>query len=120
MEARKSEKAVGSQISDSTHGLDTTDRSEIPDMTWYKSSGLRKLYFMFPILFIAATIKGYDASLLNGLQTMKPWREGELISSLVRGCSTLIISRLWQPKGSDLGIIYCDPQHWFLLCSSHW
>jgi hypothetical protein len=52
-----------------------TFRLEVPEVTWYKDRGLCKLYLMLPILFIAATIKGYDASLLNGLQTMEPWRE---------------------------------------------
>lgn len=30
-----------------------------------------------PILFLAATTNGYDGSLLNGLQTLDPWQEGE-------------------------------------------
>ena len=43
---------------------------EIPDKTWYKDPGLRKLYVMMPILFLGATNNGYYGSLLNGLQTM--------------------------------------------------
>ncbi|EXJ78445.1 hypothetical protein A1O1_08845 [Capronia coronata CBS 617.96] len=54
---------------------DTVFRLEVPQVTWWKDPGLRKLYLMFPILFIASTIKGYDGSLLNGLQTMEPWRD---------------------------------------------
>lgn len=46
----------------------------VPPVTWYKDSGLRKLYFMMPILFLGATTNGYDGSLLNGLQTMDPWQ----------------------------------------------
>ncbi|KAE8150342.1 general substrate transporter [Aspergillus avenaceus] len=48
---------------------------EIPDVTWWKHPGLRRLYAMMPILFLGSTINGYDGSLLNGLQTMAPWRE---------------------------------------------
>ena len=48
------------------------EHSEVP---WYKQTGLRKLYFMMPIMFLGATTNGYDGSLLNGLQTMDPWQE---------------------------------------------
>ncbi len=47
---------------------------EIPKITWYKHKGLRKLYALIPILFLNATINGYDSSLLNGLQTLHPWQ----------------------------------------------
>ncbi|KAF2098542.1 general substrate transporter [Rhizodiscina lignyota] len=45
-----------------------------PEVTWWKHKGLRKLYLMLPILFLAATTNGYDSSLLNGLQTLLPWQ----------------------------------------------
>ena len=48
---------------------------EVPEVTWYKDPGLRKLYLMMPLLFLGATINGYDGSLLNGLQTMDPWQD---------------------------------------------
>ena len=44
----------------------------VPEVTWWKSPGLRHLYLMIPILFLGSTINGYDGSLLNGLQTMPP------------------------------------------------
>ncbi|KAL5363461.1 general substrate transporter [Aspergillus floccosus] len=47
----------------------------IPDVTWWKHGGLRKLYALMPILLLGSTINGYDGSLLNGLQTMAPWRD---------------------------------------------
>lgn len=50
---------------------------EVPEVTWYKHAGLRRLYLMMPILMLCATINGYDGSLLNGLQTMDPWRDCE-------------------------------------------
>lgn len=48
---------------------------EVPQVTWWKHRGLRKLYPMMPILFLGSTINGYDGSLLNGLQTMTPWQD---------------------------------------------
>ncbi|OAG07860.1 general substrate transporter [Paraphaeosphaeria sporulosa] len=59
----------------SPHDPAQTGRLEVPEVTWYKEPGLRKLYLMIPILFLGATINGYDGSLLNGLQTLKPWQE---------------------------------------------
>jgi len=47
----------------------------VPVVAWYKNPGLRKLYAMMPIFFLGSTLTGYDGSLLNGLQTMEPWRE---------------------------------------------
>lgn len=46
---------------------------EVPEVIWWKSPGLRHLYLMMPILFLGSTVNGYDASLLNGLQTMDQW-----------------------------------------------
>ncbi|KAF2799173.1 general substrate transporter [Melanomma pulvis-pyrius CBS 109.77] len=41
---------------------------------WYQQPELRKLYLMMPFLFLGSTTLGYDASLLNGLQTMPAWK----------------------------------------------
>ncbi|KAL5048422.1 hypothetical protein BDW71DRAFT_196076 [Aspergillus fruticulosus] len=60
----------------------------IPIVTWWKHSGLRKLYVMMPILFLGLTINGYYGSLLNGLQRMGPWRD-----------------YFGNPKCSDLGLL---------------
>ncbi|KAL4786289.1 general substrate transporter [Aspergillus varians] len=60
----------------------------IPKVTWWRHSGLRRLYIMMPILFLGSTINGYDGSLLNGLQTMPPWRD-----------------YFDNPTGSDLGLL---------------
>ncbi|KAL4767001.1 general substrate transporter [Aspergillus nidulans var. acristatus] len=40
---------------------------------WYQQPKLRQLYIKMVILFLASTSLGYDASLLNGLQTMRSW-----------------------------------------------
>ncbi|KAL4964608.1 uncharacterized protein BDV14DRAFT_209220 [Aspergillus stella-maris] len=52
----------------------STEHVELPNGS-SKHSGLRRLYIMMPILFPGSTIDGYDGSLLNGLQTMPPWRD---------------------------------------------
>lgn len=52
----------------------------VPKVIWYRHKGLRKLYAIIPILFLNATINGYDSSLLNGLQTLHPWQTCKLSS----------------------------------------
>jgi hypothetical protein len=54
---------------------------DVPEVTWWKHRGLRKLYLMMPILFLGSTINGYDGSLLNGLQTMTPWQDCERLET---------------------------------------
>ncbi|KAI9731693.1 MAG: hypothetical protein M1834_004482 [Cirrosporium novae-zelandiae] len=69
---------VNDQNATSVHqgkAVSRLDGLEIPEVTWYKHPGLRKLYLMMPILFLGSTTNGYDGSLLNGLQTMDPWEE---------------------------------------------
>jgi hypothetical protein len=51
---------------------------QVPEVTWYKHAGLRKLYVMTPILMLCATVNGYDGSLLKGLQTMDTWQDCKL------------------------------------------
>jgi len=53
---------------------DSHVKLDVPQVTWYKDPGLRKLYCLMPIFMLGATTNGYDGSLLNGLQTMVPWR----------------------------------------------
>ncbi|KAL3470299.1 general substrate transporter [Aspergillus californicus] len=49
---------------------------QVPSSTvpWWQQSQLRQLYLMMIVLFLASTTLGYDASLLNGLQTMDTWK----------------------------------------------
>lgn len=47
----------------------------VPQVQWWKQSALRRLYMGMPVLMLAATINGYDGSLLNGLQTMDAWQK---------------------------------------------
>lgn len=54
-----------------------------PKVTWYKNSGLIRLYIMMPVLFLGSTVNGYDGSLLNGLQTMDTWSNCKCFESLV-------------------------------------
>jgi hypothetical protein len=48
----------------------TTIDLQVPHVIWWKDPALRNLYLVMPVLMLAATINGYDGSLLNGLQTM--------------------------------------------------
>lgn len=48
---------------------------DVPRVTWWRHKGLRHLYLMIPVLLLSATTNGYDSSLLNGLQTLKPWQD---------------------------------------------
>jgi hypothetical protein len=79
---------------------------EIPKITWYKEPGLRKLYMMMPIFFLGSTTNGYDGSLLNGLQTMVPWRDCMwwIKISLVHLLLTRIAADFDNPSGSRLGL----------------
>ncbi|KAL3454101.1 general substrate transporter [Aspergillus insuetus] len=52
-----------------THGVPS---STVP---WWQQRNLRGLYLKMIILFLASTSLGYDASLLNGLQTMDTWAD---------------------------------------------
>ncbi|KAL4782586.1 general substrate transporter, partial [Aspergillus varians] len=61
-------------------------------LPWYKQPKLRQLYVMMVILFLASTSMGYDASLLNGLQTMDSWAD-----------------YFNNPKGSRLGLFGAVP-----------
>ncbi|KAL2837705.1 general substrate transporter [Aspergillus pseudoustus] len=62
-------------------------------VSWIRHPGLRKLYLLMPILFLASTTRGYDASLLNGLQTVPAWRD-----------------YFGHPQGSELGLISATSQ----------
>lgn len=93
---------VDEHASSHPHDPPQGDRLEVPEVTWYKDPGLRKLYLMIPILFLGATINGYDGSLLNGLQTLKPWQECTF-SRLV--CLLALIREDFDhPHGSRIGL----------------
>ncbi|WQF77407.1 Putative major facilitator, sugar transporter, major facilitator superfamily [Colletotrichum destructivum] len=85
-----------------SHGVDHVDVANMNDVylqppeattvPWYKQTQLRKLYFNMVFLFLGSTTLGYDASLLNGLQTMQSWQ-----------------SYFDHPSGSRLGIFGAMP-----------
>ncbi|KAJ5080920.1 hypothetical protein N7456_013630 [Penicillium angulare] len=66
----------------------------VPQVQWWKQSALRRLYMGMPVLMLAATINGYDGSLLNGLQTMDAWQK-----------SPPIADRFGRRFGTALGIV---------------
>ncbi|KAL2831635.1 general substrate transporter [Aspergillus pseudoustus] len=75
-----------------TH-VDTSSHA-VPSSTapWWQQKNLRQLYLMMVFLFLSSTSLGYDASLLNGLQTMDTWAE-----------------YFNDPKGSRLGLFGALP-----------
>lgn len=90
-----------------TSSASATVRSElqIPQVTWYKNANLRKLYAMMPILFMGATTNGYDGSLLNGLQTMGPWQDRELLRrALYKQSIDHLHVGFNNPSGATLGL----------------
>jgi len=79
------------------------DHLDVPDVTWYKDPGLRKLYLLMPFLFLGATINGYDGSLLNGLQTMDPWQK----CTCMRAVDEWLLTNtdFNHPTGARIGLI---------------
>jgi hypothetical protein len=70
---------IGVTEASNAYGDEHVQGLAVPNVTWYKHKGLRKLYALIPILFLNATINGYDSSLLNGLQSLTPWQNRELL-----------------------------------------
>lgn len=62
---------------DHVENLNETQPPQGSDLPIWKQKELRKLYLMFLFLFLGSTTLGYDASLLNGLQTMNSWQACE-------------------------------------------
>lgn len=84
----------------------------VPEVTWWKHPGLRKLYLMMPVLFLGSTINGYDGSLLNGLQTMEPWQACK--SFLDHALSDRVpdsVSRLQQPIRTEARPLHCNSEY---------
>ncbi|KAK8217256.1 hypothetical protein M8818_001509 [Zalaria obscura] len=44
------------------------------EVTWYKDPGLRKLYMLCAVVWLASATTGYDGSMLNGLQILPIWQ----------------------------------------------
>ena len=72
---------------------------------WYKRPNLRRLYFcLVPAVLGVEMTSGYDGSILNGLQAVKPWLDCKYnaVREMVLACRWLILcnTRLRQPKWS--------------------
>lgn len=89
----------------------------VPAVAWYKDPGLRKLYAMMPIFFLGSTLTGYDGSLLNGLQTMEPWRECEFLAfQLQLQPNANLSGRLWRSFRLSARRPHSYSKHRWLLC----
>ncbi|KAF2669590.1 hexose transporter protein [Microthyrium microscopicum] len=46
---------------------------EFPRKSWYKDTALRKTYVLLMLVVLTSATNGYDGSMVNGLQSLKPW-----------------------------------------------
>lgn len=70
----------------------------LDETPWYRKPNLRSLYFcLVPAVLGVEMTSGYDGSILNGLQAVKPWLDCTLIPLTSRSHSNC----------ADLGIITC-------------
>ena len=47
---------------------------DLDTIPWYKRRNLRRLYFaLIPAVLGVEMTSGYDGSIMNGLQAVKPW-----------------------------------------------
>jgi hypothetical protein len=52
----------------------------LDETPWYRKPNLRSLYFcLVPAVLGVEMTSGYDGSILNGLQAVKPWLDCKLI-----------------------------------------
>ncbi|KIW80635.1 hypothetical protein Z517_07251 [Fonsecaea pedrosoi CBS 271.37] len=61
---------------------------QFPAVTWYKDPALRKTYICLMFVVLTSATNGYDGSMMNGLQTLKPWQQ-----------------HFDHPKGGKIGIL---------------
>lgn len=80
---------------------------ELDTKPWYQKPNLRRLYFaLVPAVLGVEMTSGYDGSILNGLQSVKPWLDCRLPSEIL-GVSTIadMCVDFHNPQGALLGII---------------
>lgn len=56
------------------------------DKPWWRVPHLVKLNMMLLVPFITSYVGGFDSSMLNGIQTLPQWQEGELCRTLCSVC----------------------------------
>ncbi|KAL3465005.1 major facilitator superfamily domain-containing protein [Aspergillus heterothallicus] len=58
-------------------GVDTFELGgrQFRRVTWWKNAGMRKTYICLMFVVLTSATNGYDGSMMNGLQTLKPWQE---------------------------------------------
>lgn len=62
---------------------------EFPRVTWYKDSGMRKLYIALMFAVLTSATNGYDGSMMNGLQALDEWKK---CKSLFFNLATLVLT----------------------------
>ena len=46
---------------------------EVPEVTWYRHPGLRRLYIMMPIVFLGMNMAGYKIAFLTACRLHLQW-----------------------------------------------
>ncbi|KAL6245012.1 hypothetical protein RBB50_007787 [Rhinocladiella similis] len=46
-----------------------------PVVTWYKDPALRRTYIILMFVVLTSATNGYDGSMMNGLQSLQPWKD---------------------------------------------
>lgn len=49
-----------------------------PDVAWWNDKGLRTLYLLLPIVIFSSSYQGFDGMIMNGLQLLPSWQEGNI------------------------------------------
>lgn len=73
---------------------------DLDTVPWYKRRNLRRLYFaLIPAVLGVEMTSGYDGSIMNGLQAVKPWLDCRFIPlKTYRYQTDTMDSRLRQPE----------------------
>lgn len=80
---------------------------ELDTTPWYQKPNLRRLYFaLVPAVLGVEMTSGYDGSILNGLQAVKPWLDCKLALEIL-GISSIadMHTDFHNPQGALLGAI---------------
>ncbi|KAK4898831.1 hypothetical protein LTR27_003562 [Elasticomyces elasticus] len=58
-----------------TKGTFRLAEREFPAVTWYTDPALRKTYICLMFVVMTSATNGFDGSMVNGLQSLKPWQD---------------------------------------------
>lgn len=79
---------------------------------WWRDRGLLKLNLLLFIPLMSEYVQGYDASLINNVQQLKTWQNGELSSPNYEELTQIQSCRIPSSKGQSLGDSQCILLDW--------